>query len=234
MFFLLKLLAPGSAQDSLPKEIIQFVYGYQKCLFDLADRYGGHGVLQGAIIFTRHNWEYGINFQYLFGDVVKEDVLARLRSPDGGLIGEDHQLAQVGLRQRGMLFGISAGKAFPTRGPASLVLSIQPGWLMHWIRFQNPGQNFAPIRGDYRYGYDRLSSGFAITEQVAYRYLSKNRLINFELGIQFTQGFTKLKRNTQFDFPEISTRQRFDGLIGIQAKWILPIYRKRDADSIYY
>ncbi len=223
-----------TAQDTLPKMIIGLGYGYQKSLFDLGHRYGGHGTLQIELILKKRSWEHGLSIQYLFGNRVREDVLARLRSPEGELIGEDHQLAQVDLRQRGVLVGWFLGKTLPIHKTGSLVMGLQPGWLVHWIRFQNPGQTFAQIRGDYRYGYDRLSAGLAFSEQLSYRYLSSNRLINFEFGLRFTQGFTKLKRNTQLDQPEISTSRRFDGLLGVQAKWILPVYGKKNPDTIYY
>lgn len=234
IFSIFLLSVPVSAQDSLANVLIQLGYGYQQSIFTLANRYGGHGVLQGAIQFKKSQWEFGASAQYLFGSVVREDVLSQFRSPGGELIGEDHQIAQVDLRLRGSLLGISAGRSFPIQKQGSLVFSIQPGWLVHWIRFQNPGETFAPIRGEYRYGYDRLSAGFAVSEQLAYRYLSKNRLINFEAGIQFTQGLTKLKRNIQLDQPQIEAVQKLDGLLGLQAKWIIPIFSKKNPESIYY
>ncbi len=234
LLFLFGMHSGLNAQDSLPRALIQLGYGYQQSLFDMAPRYGGHGSLQMALILKKNSWEYGLSFQYLFGSRVGEDVLAGLRSPEGELIGEDHQLAQVDLRLRGSLFGLLIGKRVPIQKAGNLVIGVQPGWLIHWIRFQNPGYTFAPIRGAYRYGYDRLSAGPAISEQLAYRYLSSNRLINFELAIHFTQGFTKLKRNIQLDQPNISTSRRFDGLLGIQAKWIVPVFSKKNPDTIYY
>lgn len=223
-----------TAQDTLPKAYIQFGYGYQQTVFDLHGRYGGHGVLEGAMLFLKNQWVYGITFQYLFGNQVREDVLAGLRSSGGELIGEDHQIANVDLRMRGHVVGLSLGRSFKIKRSASLVASLQPGYLVHWIRFQNPGQTFRPIRGEYRFGYDRLSSGFAVAEQISYRYLSHSRLINFEAGIRFTQGFTKLRRNIQLDQPTILPEGRLDGLIGLEVKWILPIYRKKNPESIYY
>jgi len=228
-------IQPGlNAQDSLPGALIQLGYGFQQSLFDMSPRYGAHGSLHMAMILKKNTWEYGLSVQYLFGSQVKEDVLAGLRSPGGELIGEDHQLAQVDFRLRGSLFGLVVGKSVPMQKAGNLVIGIQPGWLIHWIRFQNNGNTFAPIRGAYRYGYDRLTAGPAISEQLAYRYLSPNRLINFELALHFTQGFTKLKRNIQLDQPNLSTSRRFDGLLGIQARWIVPVYRKKNPDTIYY
>lgn len=219
--------------DSLPKGLLSLGYGYQLSLFDLNARYGGHGALHGSFGFIRGTWELGLGTEFLFGANVKEDVLAPLRAPGGELIGEDHQLAEVDLRQRGLFLGMHLGRSFRL-GRQSLVLSARAGWLAHWIRFQNPGNTFKPIQGEYRAGYDRFSSGFAIGEQLAYRYLGRNRLINFEIALQFSQAFIRLRRNIQLDDPAVKPSNRFDGLAGFQARWIIPIYSKKDPGTLYY
>jgi len=220
-------------QDSMPKALLSLGYGYQLSLFDLGKRYGGHGTLHGSAGIVRGGWEAGLGAEFLFGSTVKEDVLAPLRAPGGELIGEDHQLAEVDLRQRGIFLGIHLGRSIKL-GSQSLVLSAKGGWLAHWIRFQNPGNTFIPIQGEYRAGYDRFSSGFALGEQLAYRHLAKNRLINFEIALQFSQAFTRLKRNIQLDNPEVKPINRFDGLAGLQARWIIPFYKKKDPGTLYY
>ncbi len=219
--------------DSLPKGLLSLGYGYQLSLFDLNGRYGGHGTLHGSFGFIRRAWEAGLDAEFFFSANVKEDVLAPLRAPGGELIGEDHQLAEVDLRMRGSFLGLHLGRSFRL-GSQVMVLSARGGWLAHWIRFQNPGNTFKPIQGDYRAGYDRFSSGFAIGEQLAYRHLGRNRLIHFEIALTFSQGFTRLKRNVQLDDPEVKPNNRFDGLAGLQARWIIPIYTKKDPGTLYY
>lgn len=219
--------------DSLPKGLLSLGYGYQLSLLDLSNRYGGHGTLHGSFGFIRRAWEFGLGTEFYFGAQVKEDVLAPLRDPNGELIGEDHQFAEVDLRQRGLFLGMHLGRSFRL-GSQSLVLSAKGGWLAHWIRFQNPGNTFKPIQGEYRSGYDRFSSGFAVGEQLAYRYLGRNRLINFEIALQFSQAFTRLRRNIQLDDPAVKPNDRLDGLAGFQARWIIPFYSKKDPGTLYY
>ncbi len=224
------------AQDSISANwLFQFGYGYQIGFGDFNSRYGDHGKLGVTILKKMKTWEIGPSFKYYFGSQVKEDVLHGLRTPEGDLIGGDHQLAQVDLRLRGMLMGIRVNREFKVRNsPHAIVVGLKPAFLMHWIRFQNPGNTFEPINGEYRYGYDRYSSGVALEESLAYRYQSTNRLINFEIELTCTQANTVIRRNMQFDQPNLGDQKQKDGLIGLTVKWILPIFKASNPDKIYY
>lgn len=202
---------------------------------DFNDRYGSHGKLEVTVLKKLGSWEVGPSYAYFFGSTVKEDVLKRLRTPEGDLIGGDHQLTQVDFRLRGMLIGLKVNKELQFKHRAhSMLFGIKPGWLMHWIRFQNPGNSFEPINGVYKYGYDRFSSGWAIQENMTYRYQSASKLINFEIELSYTQGNTVLRRNIQFDRPNLGHSKQTDGLLGFTIRWILPILKSKDPDKIYY
>ncbi len=230
------IAAPSSAQDSLQQKIlIQLGYGVQLGGGDFAKRYGSHGILEGSLILHLKTMETGPSFQFLYGSKVKEDVLALLRTPEGDLIGLDHMLAEVDLRLRGLVMGWKIAKSFPVgNAGGEIAVGIQPSWISHWIRFQNTGNSFEPIQGIYRYGYDRLSTGWGLQENVSYRYLSKNHLINFEIEAHLIQANTTIRRNTQFDNPATGLKKQKDGLMGIVAKWIIPIYTRKNPENIYY
>lgn len=222
-------------QDSLqPNILIKLGYGYQLSLFDLVKRYGSQGIISGTIIKKSNRWGCGPSFQYIFGSKVKEDVLVRLRSSEGHLISEDHQLAEVDLRHRGLIFGFSVHREFNLGNGHYLSAGIEPLWMAHWIRFQNSGNTFRPIQGKNRYGYDRMTTGWGATQSLAYRFQSSNRLVNFEIVVNLTEAITRLRRNVQFDGILKEPYRRLDGYSGIQARWIIPIYSKSDPDKIYY
>ena len=223
------------SQDSLsPKAIIHLGYGAQWPISSpLSKRYGQHGSISLCIDLIKHKWETGPSIHFIFGSNVKEDVLALLRGDDGELIGSDHQIAEVNLKMRGLFIGWSIAREIKINPRSMLVIGVQPGWLAHWIKFQNPGNTFEPIQGDYRYGYDRLSTGLAMMETFTYRYQSSNRLINFELSAMMTESTSHLKRNIQFDQPTISSTIS-SNLFGIQVKWLIPIYSAKNAEHIFY
>ena len=99
------------AQDSLQTNwLVEFGYGFQLGMADFNDRYGSHGKLEGTVLKKMGSWELGPSYEYYFGSTVKEDVLRPLRTPEGDLIGGDHQLTQVDFRLRGMLMGLRVNK----------------------------------------------------------------------------------------------------------------------------
>lgn len=224
------------AQDSIqPKLFIRIGYGSQWTVHsDLSKRYGQHGTLGlGINLIMKHHWETGPAIAFLFGSKVREDVLASLRSADGELIGSDHQLAEVDLSMRGMMIGWSILRKIKLSTQSYFLVGLQPVWLSHWIRFQNPGNSFEPIQGNYRYGYDRLSSGLAMEESLTYRFQSNNRLLNLELALTAMQGNSSLRRNLQLDNLLVKKTSSL-GFIGAQARWLVPIFPSKKAEKIFY
>ena len=56
--------------------------------------------------------------------------------------------------------------------------------------------------------------------------------VNFYGGFEFTQGFTKNRREMNFDTGQKDDLARLDMLFGFRLGWVFPIY-KRIADKSY-
>ena len=105
---------------------------------DIKDRYGNNlNFSLGSEYITKNNWIVNGEFLFLFSENVKEDVLAPYRTSTYTILGDDNQVADVFLRQRGLFLGIGLGKLFPFRKDdrSGLKCSIQAGVLQHNIRF---------------------------------------------------------------------------------------------------
>ena len=63
--------------------------------------------------------------------------------------------------------------------------------------------------------------------------MSTNKLVNFNIGIEFIEGFNRGMRDYQIDLMGPYRDQRLDIYIGIRAGWIFPILRK-EPDEFYY
>jgi len=100
------------------------------------------------------------------------------------------------------------------------------GYLQHKINLYDAQQKIAALKGELKYGYDRLSNGLVISQFVGYMILSKNRLLNIYMGIESAQAFTKSVRKFNFDTGLADTKQRLDILTGLKFGWILPLYKK--------
>jgi hypothetical protein len=214
---------------------LEFGYGIQIGSGDFSKRYGQHNRLHISTLYHRSNWIMGPGIDYLFGAQVKEDVLAPFRTPEGDLIGIDHTLALVDLRMRGLALRLAIKKLIGSeKQKGGFIIGLAPGWQAHWIRFQNPANNFDAIREPYRWGYDRFSAGWGMLEEIGYRYQNSNKTVQFEIAFQASHTRSKLRRNLQLDKPNFDFPPQWDHLWGLTAKWILPIFARKNPDQIYY
>ncbi len=202
---------------------------------DLKDRFGTNGSFGGgAEWISANNFLLGLEGHYMFGNKVKEDPLAILRTPEGDLIGNDQTIADVVLRQRGYYIGGLIGKLFPIGNRRSGIrLTLGAGILNHWIRLQDNTSSVVQITGDYAKGYDRRSGGLALNQFIGWQHLGANRRANWFIGITLSQGFTSSLRS--WDFTEMRKLDggRSDLQFGLKIGWTLPFYLS-NADKIFY
>lgn len=207
---------------------------------DLEARFGNNFSLGLGLdwLTAKSNWIFGLNANFLFGNTVKSDVLAGLRTDAGFIIGNSRLPADITLRQRGWLLHAEIGRHFPLNADnprSGIRVTISPGLLQHNIRIQDDPQQAVPqLLGDYKKGYDRLSNGFSLTEFIGYQLLSENRRMNFFLGLEFTQAFTQNRRDFDFVSRTKDETRRTDLLYGIRLGWIIPFYVGSAGGDIYY
>ena len=109
------------------------------------------------------------------------------------------------------------------------------GVLQHKIRIEDRTGGLPQLVGDYKKGYDRMTNGLALTEFIGYQHFSNDGRINFYVGFEFTQGFTKNRRSWDFLTQQRMDNNRLDLLNGLRIGWTLPILGDSyDADDIFY
>ncbi len=226
-------------KDSLEKiPFFGFSYSFHLPSGDLSDRFGpssSAGI--GFHIKTKKNITLGFETGFIFGNVVREDnILDSVSANAGFIIDQNGQFATVRLFERGMTWTGNIGKLIPVIGPnpnSGILLSLGLGGMYHRIRIDDIGNRSPQLTGDYKKGYDRLTSGYTISEFIGYIHFGNKKKINFFAGIESFQSFTKSRRTYNFDTMEQDTRQRFDMLTGVRLGWMLPLYKKT-AKEIYY
>ena len=210
--------------------LARFNFGLALPAKDLALRYGTNSAtgVSVELLGNQSNLIVGSDFSYFFSKKVKEDPLAKLVNYDTYIYGNDKGLSSYLLRERGFVWQGYVGKLFlldkKSRNRSGIRFTLGVGYMQHKIRLQDDSRSIAQLSTDYRKGYDRLTGGLSISQYIGYQYLSENRRINFSLGFDFTQGFTKSKRDWDFDLKSKNTNARLDILNGIRATWILPFY----------
>lgn len=197
---------------------------------DLKDRFGPSSSIGGGLNNkTKSNWTFGIQANFQFGKKINEDsLLQNLANNLGSVTDQNGQPSELKFAQRGYnLFG-HIGKIIPLHAKnknAGLWIQGGLGFLQHKIRIDDIKGNTNQLAGDYKSGYDRLTNGLAASQYLGYIFLDKNRMINFHIGFEIIEGFTKNRRKFQFDTMKAELGNRLDIYWGIKLGWFLPFYR---------
>ncbi|MBE9481011.1 MAG: hypothetical protein IMY69_04870 [Bacteroidetes bacterium] len=214
-------------------------YGYQFPGGDMKNRFGSNSDIgAGFQIKTKSNWITGVDFNYLFGNTVKNQssLLSMLITSNGEIIDANGTYGIYQLFERGIFLSAKFGRLFPLFGPnrnSGIIITASIGYLQHKIRIDVENNTIPQLDGDYKRGYDRYSNGIAFSEFIGYMYLGNNRLISFFAGFEFIQGFTENRRDFNFDEMKKDDSKHFDLLSGIKVGWIIPLYG-RTSQKYYY
>ena len=212
-------------------------------LMDMAKRFGADYRVGASLTYkTNKNWIFGVKYDFLLGNNTKEDSLAyNIRDKySGSFNGKVFQVLNVNgerigvpVYERGFLWGLQIGKIIPLKKGQKdngLMLLTSGGMMQHRINIFARDGDVAQIQGDYMKGYDRLTQGFFVEQFVGYVYFSKNRFVNFNIGLDLAWGFTQGKRAYLFDVGHADLDKRNDVLFGLRGAWMIPIFRPKSED----
>lgn len=244
-FFSFLLIHESNAQsrvDSLVSiPMISFHYSYHVSGADMALRFGNSSSVGGDFVFkTKKGYLLGLDFSFVFGENVKnkDQYFKNIQTKDGYVIDGNGMLAEVYLYERGFNAGFILGKQFnvlninPNSGP---FVQLHGGFMQHYVRIENPYKTAAQVNDNYAKLYDRMSSGLSLTEFVGYRFMSKNKLLNFYAGVELLQAWTYERRSYNADIQGVpSQSQRLELLSGFRVGWVFPLYGKSKKDFYYY
>jgi hypothetical protein len=216
-------------------------YSYQFPGGDLADRFGNNSSVGGGFNWkTNQNWMFGAEFNFMFGNDVKvaDEIMGNLKTEDGAIINMAGNFTSYSIMERGYYISARIGKLIPVISPnpnSGLTIIGSLGYLQHKIRIEVADNTAPQLLDDYKKGYDRLAGGFCISEFIGYTYLSNSKLINFFLGFEINEAWTKPRRDVYFDTGEPDPNpNRFDVLYGIKVGWIVPLFKRLPEKYYYY
>ena len=188
---------------------------------------------------SKKNWIYGFKGNFLWGAKVTDNsVLSNMTTSDGLLtvIDNEGRLTDIHLGQRGsssfLLGGRMINKLAPNKNSGIIVYGGF-GMLQHKISIKFK-DDIASLTDEYKKGYDRFSMGYALNGFVGYLFMSKNRLVNFFGGFDYTHGWTKSLRKYNYDTQENDTKTNTNILYGIRLGWILRLNKRQSQEFYYY
>lgn len=217
---------------------ISAIYAYQFPNADLAKRFGNNSSIGSSFhIKTKSNIIFGLEGAFMFGNKVKEpNLMHGIKTSQGEIIDQQGIYAEIRLFERGFNVMAKGGKLLPLFGPnpnSGLAVIGGLGFLQHKIRLENPENTAPQIKDDYKKGYDRLSNGLATSLFIGYYNMSNSRLLNFFIGGEVMQAWTKNRRTYNFDIMGKDDKLYNDRLFSIKFGWMLPLYKRAPLDYYY-
>jgi hypothetical protein len=227
------------AQDSTSAfPFILFQYNFSSANADMEDHFNTiHAVGGGLGYKTFSNWQFELKADYLFSQNIKsEGLLDNIINEAGDVTDSDGELVKVVYEMKGFTIFAQGGKILPlfqANANSGVFVSAGVGFLHHFIDYDYRDGRVFQLEEDMLKGYDRLTNGFAIRQFVGYQFYGKQNLLNFQLGIESTQGFTRNRREFNYVDRSFDKDLKTDILLGFRACWMIP-FKKRRAEEFYY
>jgi hypothetical protein len=218
--------------------LFNFNLGYNVPGGDVGEFYNPHMSFGFDLLYkTKSNWLLGGGLDYMFGANVKDPalLLADFITEDGKIIGTNGDYTNVKAFMRGWNFQAKIGKIFPIIGPnpnSGLLVQLGAGYLQHKTQLEH-FNGVLQLEPPYDRGYDQLHIGFSTSQYIAFFNAGSTRTINFQIGLNFIQGFTQNVREYNYFSRSYDIEDKLDLFFGIKGCWFLPIYSK-NAQKYFY
>lgn len=212
---------------------------------DMAKRFGYSYRVGPAILYkTDHNWIFGVKFDFILGNTIKEDsLMINIRDKYSTynthvyeFLNGSGERVGIPIYERGYAVGVSAGKVIPFKEQHpdnGLMLLTSAGFIQHKIDIFDRDKTVQQLIGNNLKGYDRLTNGAFLEEYAGYTYFARNGLLNFTIGLDCLVGFTQGRRDYLYDVMRPDNKQRTDILYGVRGGWFIPIFKKKSEELLF-
>jgi len=227
-----KNFEPNNAVIIAPIYTAQFPFG------NMRDRFGFNSLFGLQISYKmKKNWIIGVEGNFLFGTVVRENfVLEKISLPSGQHIGQTNALITPKLQEMGANIKFTFGKVVPfsEKYPdAGLLFLTGFGFLSHQININVKGATLPQLDKTYRKGYDRLSNGPVISQFIGGIFMARRKYISAYAGVQLDVGFTQGRRYDFYSMAALNDK-RVDMFLGVRVGWIIPVFTQTSDKEYYY
>ncbi len=208
--------------------IISLAYARHMPMGNLKDRFGSSNTygIGGAYKFGR-NWQAGGGLDLIFSGKVKENTMFdTITGPSNSMIDAQGNLAVVRLYERGYLMHFDFGKVIQLdrlHQNSGLLITGGFGIMSHKIKFQFTRNIMPQLEHGIYKGYDRMSNGLLLRGFLGYQRMEPDELFSFFGGIEYMKGYTRNRRELNYDTRVRDNTLRSDILFGIKIGVIFTI-----------
>ena len=204
---------------------------------DLKTRFGHNSNINGTVLYEFNEIILSAELGGIFGSQVKENNLFNaIDGNNGNLISQNGEIPTIRLFQRGGYMDVSIGKYIKigNQQKSRIVISIGLGYLYHKIFIETLTTELPQLNNDIIKGYDRLCGGLFTKQFLGYRLKSEKSNVQFLIGCEFMQAFTKDLRQYNYTIQEEVSINRKDYLLGLKTGFIIPINQRKTGKYYYY
>jgi hypothetical protein len=224
------------SSEAIP--FIRFQYSYLLPSGDFEDTYERANTVGAAIGFkSASNFQFEVEGNFMFGSAIKKiDILQGISNERGDITDSEGELVKLIYDLRGFSIFASVGKLFPLKFAnqnSGILTQVGIGYLQHKIFIDYRDGDVFQLNEEMLKGYDRLHSGPALKQFIGYQHFGRKNFYNFYLGLEFQQGFTKNRREYNYDTQSFDLESKFDFLYGFRVGWSIPV-RERASEDFYY
>ncbi len=218
----------------------QFTYNAQTPSGDWEKLYGlSHALGFGVNYKSQTNWLFSTEANYMLSEELKNEInLYYLTNSNRYTFNTNNGTpATVGITMRGFSTFGKVGKIFPVskyNKNHGFLLQLGGGYLIHYTNYNIPQSTVVQLSNEYQRGYDRMHGGFALNQFVGYHFQSESRLVNFFVGLDFTQAFTKNFREFNYDTQQFDLASKQDNIVALRFGWMIPIYLSNKNDEFIF
>lgn len=214
-------------------------YAVQLPAADLKERFETFSSIGMAIDHKfKNNFSIGIDYDWYFGNSVKDDGLfSQISGPSGAIIDKNGDFSIVTLNIKGHYGTLNLGYLLNVQKDepfSGILFSIGGGVMQHKIDLLSSQVTIPQLNDEYEYGYDKMSYGFASRQYVGYQYSTKKNRYRLRGGIEINQGFTQGRRTWNFNSNTSGLEKRFDMTTAIKVGILVPIYTKGKNDEEFF
>ena len=171
IFFLVIVFSASSYSQANIKDSAIFTpmfsahYAFEKPGGYLSNTFGYNSDVGASILIkTKSNWIFGINYDFMFGNEVRDSsILNMIKDKAGYVIDQQGIYANVNLSERGNYVYFKIGKIIPCLGPnpnSGIMLTGSCGFLEHKIRIDVQDNTAPQLTASYKEGYGQTYQRF--------------------------------------------------------------------------
>lgn len=226
-----------SQEKDISSKTIQFDFTYQVPILNMSSNYGNNSAIGLSYLTNKNDLLFGLDANFMFGNNVKNDsLLQSIATENGLLINSNGELDEVLLYERGGNTHLLFGKAFRFEEEhlSGIYIYGGIGYLQYKTRLETNRTYLPQLDEDYIKGYDNFTNGISTKICVDFMHFDKKTSVNYHLGVEFLNAFTKNQRAYNFsEGSEIDNSLKTDQIIGIKFGIIIPIQRSNDGKFHY-